>query len=79
MRKFVIRHVYKDKTRTTFGEMRLKKWKKMKKKCVSRIGCDEDSFSQRALWVAFQSYIWFHFDQVDGPPSPLNNGYQVII
>ena len=75
---FTIKCVYNDKTSKSLGEARAKKWSTMKRKSTARLPPDEESHYLRALRVAYQAYIWLHFDIPDAPPSPLQYGWQIL-
>ena len=75
---FTIKCVYNDKTSKSLGEARAKKWSIMKRKSTARLPPDEESRYLRALRVAYQAYIWLHFDIPDAPPSPLQYSWQIL-
>ena len=60
LNKFVIKYIYNDKLSKSLGEMRCKKWKKMKNKkgkSLARFGPDEDSNSSEINgWYTNQIY-----------------------
>ena len=78
LRMFTMQCVYNDKTSKTLGEARAKKWSTMKRKSTASLPPDEESHYLRALRVAYQVYVWLHFEMPDAPPSPLQNGWQMV-
>ena len=78
LNKFVIKYIYNDKLSKSLGEMRCKKWKKMKNKkgkSLARVGLDEDSNSYRSKRVIYQSNILLNFQNPEAPPNPTNHGF----
>ena len=70
--------LYNDKISKSLGEARAKKWSMMKRKSTASLPPDEDSYCLRALRVAYQVYVWLHFDKPDAPPSPLKYGWHMV-
>ena len=78
LRKFTIKYIYNDNTSKSLGEMRMKKWKGMKKKKnFAGLGIDEDSHINRSKRVQFVVNCMESFNTDSDDENPLLNGYQL--
>jgi hypothetical protein len=72
--KFTIRFIYNDKKSETLAEMREKRWQRMKKKSLTRVGIDKDTCVLRNKRVRYQSTIFENYANQSSPDCPLLNG-----
>ena len=73
MRKFVLLKIYGEKAHTC-REARAEKWRKMKKKSLSRLPPDEDTLRQHFDRTNYLSYCQKHF-YLEHHPSPIHRGW----
>ena len=76
MRKFVLQKIYGEMA-STCREARAKKWRKMKKKSLSRLPPDEDTLHHHFDRVNYLSYCQKHF-RLAQHPSPIHHGWEII-
>ena len=75
---FTIKYVYGDKVSKTLSEAHAVKWNRMKKKSTQRIPPDHDSHDLKVKRVNYQVYILLSYDKPEPPPSPLDNGWNLV-
>ena len=74
MTTFVTKYVYNDKVSSTPSEARVLKWRKQKKKSLSRMIPDSDSLLHHFKRVNYMCYIQKNF-KLREHPSPLLHGW----
>ena len=77
LEKFTIQVVYNDKSSRNLEEARAKKWNEMKRKSTQRLPPNTDSHNHHAARVNYTTYMYSNYDKKEGPPSPLNNGWNL--
>ena len=75
LEKFTIQIVYNHKLIKNLPEARTRKWEAMKRKSTQRLPPDTDSHKHHAARVNYVAYMYTHYDEREGPPSPIDNGW----